>query len=164
MKNLKLILSIAILLLVIDNIRLRSKIEQTAIDSYTLTRIENELDLMKVRLKIPSAIVEKTIPKVLAVESNFITSAVADGGKSHGLGQVQLKTAQYTLGRTKISVEDLYSPFVNPFIATLYLDLLYKQHRDIKMAISGYNGGLKKDSTGILRITNTIYVSQVERR
>lgn len=164
MKNLKLVLSIAILLLVIDNIRLRSINERTSIDAYTLTRIENELDLMKVKLRIPASIVEKIMPKVFAVESNFVNTAVADGGKSHGLGQVQLKTANFTVSRANVTIEDLYSPYVNPFIATLYLDLLYKRHRDIKMALSAYNGGLKKDSTGTYRITNTTYVTQVERR
>ena len=122
-------------------------------DVNNLTWIGSELYRIRAELRLHSDVVTKLIPKILEHESKFNPAAVGDNGRSHGAGQIQFKTALGIMRERKLTVEDLYDPYVNPFLASEYLEYLYQKHKNIQYALSAYNGGLKiKD--GIVTMTN----------
>jgi hypothetical protein len=122
--------------------------------------IKVELDSLSLKLRTHSELLERVLPKLVFRESSNNPCAVGDRGKSIGLAQVQLRTANYTLKRRDLTVEDLYNPYVNPFLAIEYLEYLQSRYGSIENTLSAYNGGLRIRN-GRKIITNAEYVQDI---
>jgi hypothetical protein len=161
-----LLISISInALLAIQNSSLQDRVQTAYVSNETLLRIGDELYQMRAHLRMPSKVMESLLPEVLRYESGNDNTKTGDGGKSHGAGQIQMPTAVGTLKERELTVSDLYNPYVNPFIATEHLEMLFSKFKDVRRTLSAYNGGLRRDSTGTYGIiTNPSYVESIRKR
>jgi len=139
------------------------KINKIYLSNESLLRIGDELYQMRERLRMPSKVMEKLLPEIIYFESKDNYLATGDNGRSHGAGQIQMPTAKGTMDSRYLTIEDLYNPYVNPFLASEHLEVLFSKYRDVRKTLSAYNGGLRKDTTGSLYISNPIYVDTIQK-
>lgn len=102
---------------------------------------------------------------ICSVESGlnpYVTNFHDGGRHSHGLCQVQTRTARW-LGCAR-NAEQLYKPAINAKCAAEYLRYQLKRYKGYEpYAVAAYNTGtLKRTKTG--RIVNQDYVDKVYKR
>jgi len=136
------------------------ELSQIRFSQESLLAIETDLFKMRENLRIPNAVIMNLLPKIIKKESNNNHKATGDGGKSHGAAQIQFPTAEEIMKRGNLTVQDLYNPYINCFLASEYLDQLYYKYGSVKYAISAYNGGLKF-SGNVPMIMNENYVYNI---
>lgn len=101
-------------------------------------------------------------------ESSFNPNAIGDNGKSFGLMQIQIPTAQSVMGDPTITPQTLINPDTNIQIGTAYFALCLSQAGgDIYSALAKYKGAVTNFS-GVQQAMSLIpqyetYVAQIEQ-
>jgi len=148
-----------------ENVSVKQELSEKATTESELMFIGTELYKMRQTLRFPSKIVESLLPEIVRFESRNNYLATGDGGKSHGAAQIQLPTAEDILKNRDLTVEDLYNPYVNPFLASEHLEYLYGKYRNVRYTLSAYNGGLKKVGGKVVGMSNhSTYVDPILKK